>query len=131
MKELNSTEQEGLIISAYWPGISKDEMPIGYGVSKRFIVYESIGLLLAVSSRFVRLPIGSKFISLNPWFRLGLMLFTVLLLFLPGRRKKKLAGFYQLDELGTPTHYIGRNPPTNIRGHIGLNRKRFLQSPTE
>ena len=128
MEELNSTEQERLIISAYWPQRSTDEVLIGYGVSKRFIVYECVGLLLAFSNRIVKLPIGSKFISLNTQLSLSLMLSVILLLFLSGRNQKNLRGFYQLDEHGTPTHYINRYPPVSIRGHIGLSRKRFLQS---
>jgi len=126
MKELNATEQEGLIISAYWPQRSPDDIRIGYGMNRRFLLFEIVGGILTFSNRMVRLPIGSKFISVNPWWRLGLLLCLVLLLFLPNRYQKKMSGFYQLDEHGTPTHYIGRFPPASIRGHVGLSRKRFL-----
>jgi len=129
MKELNSTEQEGLSISAYWSPRSRDEMPIGYGgITKRFILYQCLGLILVFSSKFVKLPIGSRFRAMNPWLLLSLTLFTILLSFLPGRQKKEMMGFYQLDEHGVPTHYIGSYPPVSIRGHMGLNRKNFLQS---
>jgi hypothetical protein len=127
-QELTSTEQERLTISAYWPQIATEETPIGYGgLNKRFIIAECIGLLLTLSSRFVRLPVGSRFIALNPWLRVSFMLVMLLLLFLPGGQQRKKIGFYQLDAHGTPTHYIGRFPPASIRGHIGLSRKRFFQ----
>jgi hypothetical protein len=132
MQELDATEQDGLIISAYWPQRSTDELPIGYGgISRRFVVAESIGLALTLINRFIRLPIGAKYRAMNPWLRTSLMLCITLLMVLPRRHPKKKVGFYQLDADGTPTHYIGHFPPAPIRGHLGLSRKKFLQSLTK
>jgi len=132
-KELNATEREEVVISAYWPPRLTDELPIGYsGGSKSFIVLESIGLILTLASEIIRLPIGAKFLPLwrrLSWVRLSFTLFLILLTHLSRRQQKKAKGFYQLDMHGTPTHYIGPDSPVSIMGHVGLSRERFLQSP--
>ncbi len=51
MKELDCTHQERLFISAYWLQRTKDELHVGYGVAKGYLVYQSVGIVVTVATR--------------------------------------------------------------------------------
>jgi hypothetical protein len=128
MNELDVAQQKRLVISSYWPQKNDDELHVGYGVARDYLVYESAGIIFMLTNRIFRMIFEPKIRALNPWLRSGPATLITLALALLMKGKRKVSGFYQLDEHGTPTFFIGKFPPENIKGRVGISRKKFLQS---
>lgn len=127
MDELDRTHQERLFISAYWPQRAKDELHVGYGVAKGYLVYQSVGIVVTVTSRIFGMFFEPKIRSLRALLRVGPMLVISLIMPILAIRRRKQDGFYQLDEHGMPTFFIGKFPPESIQGRVGVSRKKFLK----
>jgi hypothetical protein len=126
MKELDRTSQEQLFISAYWPQRTQDELHVGYGVAKGFLIYQSATIIFALASRFFGLFLEPKFRSFHPLLRFIPITVIGIIISIQAGRHRKLSGFYQLDAQGKPTFFIGKFPPESIQGHVGVSRKKFL-----
>ena len=131
MEELDSTIQERLLITAYWPRRHSDEPDIGYGITKEDMFYRVIGTIFSLATTSYNLFFEPKVRPiLRPTIRFLPIMFTSLILGLLSTRAMKHRGYYQLDDNGIPTQFLGRIPPESIQGYVGSNRKKFLKQLT-
>jgi len=128
MKELNRAIQKKLFISAYWPRRQADEPNIGYGIRKDYMIYQGAGAIISLATRGFTMFFEPRVRpTLRPLVRFAPILVISLILGILLNRSHKYTGFYQLDDQGTPIHFLAPSLPESIQGRFGISRKKFLE----
>jgi hypothetical protein len=126
-RDLIPSEQRRLVIMAYWPRLRRDDLPIGYAMAKGYLWLQLPLLFYNVVHRAFAIWIEPK---LRPRGRLLVrnapLLATGFTVGLISMRMQRIAGYYQLNEQGTPIRFISKRVPPSIHGRRGTTRRGFL-----